>query len=168
MNDHETQNAVLEEKVGEFARRVIELEPTADLFGIDEDLISLISHKAYQFYATKKFDEAEVLLRGLTSLDPNEPYTFLLLGDILLERKKFDEAGAMLAHAHKLDPENPYALLKLGEALVRVGRHAEAFSILEQAVELLDDETPHHGRASALLRVTTAVRRQSGTVEAAE
>lgn len=142
------------EMIGEFARRVMNGEKTADVFGVDDDFINAVVNRAYKFYVNKSFEQAEVLLKGATALDETQAYAHLLLGDILLQRAQFAEAVEALEKARDLDEASAETLAKLGEAQVRAGHREAAVATLEAAMDLLEDGSPHQKRSRALLEVT--------------
>src|SRR5690554_3244788 len=65
----EPASEALAEKIREFARRVVNGESTADLFGLGDEFIDDVVGRAYQFYGAKSFDNAETLLKGVIALD---------------------------------------------------------------------------------------------------
>jgi Flp pilus assembly protein TadD len=155
----------LAKTMGEFARRVVNGERTADLFGIGDNFINDVLNRAYRFYTSKSFDRAEVLLRGAIALDETRAYPHLLLGDIMLQQSQFAEALAVLERAAELEPKDGEILAKLGEARLRVGRIDEAVESLAHAMDGLAHDSRHYKRAGVLLEVA---RRSSRESEAAE
>lgn len=159
------QRDAVDDRIGEFARRVREGDSTADLFGVDDDFINAVVSRAYNCYAAKSFEQAEVLLRGATALDDDQSFAHLLLGDILLQGAQFSEAVEELEKARKLDGESAHILAKLGEAQVRTGRREDAVTTLQAALAVLDAESPHRKRTEALLHVAS---RNDESAEAGE
>ncbi len=149
----QTQDDPTNQALREFTRRVMEGEKTADLFGVDDDFITVVVNKAYQFYANNGLDEAEVLLRGAAVLDQSLAFPHLLLGDILLRQAQYADAVDELSKACELDSDNAEALAKLGEAQVRATQYEAAVHTLKAAAEALPEESPHRKRAQALLEV---------------
>lgn len=135
----------------EFARRVMDGEKTADVFGLDDRFVDEVIQKAYNFYMDRKFEQAEVLARGATALDTTRAYPHKLLGDILLQRAAFEEAAEELEKALKSEPDHPMSLAKLGEAYLRLGRPDKATELLNQAKEEFEEAHPHLKRIEALL-----------------
>lgn len=146
----------LAQKVGEFARRIVNGERTADIFGVDDGFIQSVIHQAYRFYVAQAFDKAEVLLRGAIVLDETQAYPHLLLGDIMLQGGQYPEAREEFERANNLNPEDGEVLAKLGEASLRVGQGEEAQRLLASAMELLPEDSRHHKRARVLLEVMRA------------
>jgi predicted Zn-dependent protease len=120
---------------------------------VDDLFVESVEQKAYALYADGRYYTAETLLKGLTSLDSQRPYPFVLLGDIALRTDRADEAAEHLQHACEIDGSDPVASLKLGEALLRGGRSDEGIAALQQAVANAGDDkdNPHVKRAQALL-----------------
>jgi predicted Zn-dependent protease len=145
------------ETIGEFARRVMAGEKTADLFGVDESFVNGVVHRAYKLYVNKSLEQAEVLLRGATALDETQAYAHLLLGDILLQRARFSDAVEVLEKARELDEESAEILAKLGEAQVRAGKRKAAVATLEAAMDALAADSPHRKRSEALHHVASRV-----------
>lgn len=137
--------------IGEFARRVLDGEKTADLFGVDDHFISEVIDKAYKFYSSKSYEQAEVLLRGATALDETQAYPHLLLGEVLLQQSKFVGAVEELERARDIDGDSAETLAKLGEAQMRAGQRQTGRANLKAAMAELDEQSPHYKRAAALL-----------------
>lgn len=137
-------------RMREFARRVVEGECKADLFGLGDGFIDNVVSRAYRFYRAKSFDNAETLLRGVIALDDTLAYPHLLLGDILLQRSAYDEALAQFERAQALNPDDGETLAKFGEAKLRAGEAEEANRYLLAAMDVLPSGSRHHKRSSVL------------------
>jgi tetratricopeptide (TPR) repeat protein len=162
-----SSEADVNEMIGEFARRVMAGDKTTDVFGVDDNFVNEVVNRAYKFYVSKSFEQAEVLLRGATALDETQAYAHLLLGDILLQRAQFSEAVEVLEKARELDETSAEILAKLGEAQVRAGQREVASKTLEAAMEMLEENSPHRKRSEALLQVTKQVSEQAPAGELA-
>jgi Flp pilus assembly protein TadD len=155
----EKQPEESDQKLAEFARRVVNGEKAVDVFDLDDGFIDGVLHRAHQFYAAGQYDEAAVLLRGAAVLDSGRMYPRLLLGDILLRDNAFEEAVEHLGRAHEVDPDNAVVMSKLGEAYLRLGQEERAMELLSRAVDALEEDTPHHRRATTMLSVCEGRRR---------
>lgn len=152
-------------RMREFARRVVNGEPTADLFGLGDSFINDVVGRAYKLYGAKNYDNAEVLLKGAIALDETRAYPHLLLGDILLHKSEYEEAMQQFERAHELNPEDGETMAKLGEANLRVGQVEAANRHLDAAMNMLPAESRHYRRARVLRDVTERNGRETKAVE---
>jgi|GEM_PF-5647632 len=157
----EPASEALAEKIREFARRVVNGESTADLFGLGDEFIDDVVGRAYQFYGAKSFDNAETLLKGVIALDDTRAYPHLLLGDILLQKSQYDGAIQQFERALALDPDDGETLAKLGESKLRSGHAEEANRILLAAMAVLPDGSRHHKRSRVLQNIAQCSGRET-------
>lgn len=156
----------LAKKMREFARRVVNGERTAELFGLGDGFIDDVVGRAYQFYGAKSFDNAETLLKGVIALDDTRAYPHLLLGDILLQKSQYDGAIQQFERAQALNPGDGETLAKLGESKLRSGQVEEASRILSAAMEVLPDGSRHHKRSRVLQNIAQRSGRETQATEA--
>ena len=113
-----------------------------------------------------KFDEAEIVFRGLVAQNPNSAETQARLGGFLVNSRtngNYAEAAALLNRAHKADPRHAYTRYCLGTLALKQGRAAEAVPLLREAAQA----SPHLQEPWYLLaRAYTAVGKTAEAQEA--
>ena len=83
-----------------------------------------------------KVDEAEMRLKRLVELKPNDAQALNALGYTIVDRTpRTDEGLALIERAHQLSPKDPFILDSLGWAFYRMGRLDEAERYLRAALE---------------------------------
>jgi Tfp pilus assembly protein PilF len=80
--------------------------------------------------------EGEEVLRDLIRQQPNNPETFLYLGNALAAQKKVDQAWAAWSKAVRLRPDFPQAHNNLGTILAERKKWAEAETAFRRAIQL--------------------------------
>ena len=83
-----------------------------------------------------RYRESQMLLQGLTLIDPLNPYVHALLGSTLQHQNKIDEAIAHYSEAILLFPEDINSLTNRGELYLKTGKLNEAAADFARAVEL--------------------------------
>ena len=90
--------------------------------------------KAKRLMSHKRFDEAEIWLDKASTLDPNDPDTFVLRSQLVAVRGDTDTAIALIKTAMRLDPHYPaFNLSVLGGHYLQAGDVAKAIEFLERA-----------------------------------
>ena len=100
--------------------------------------------RAYAYHKWKFVDNAEAEARALIAIDPENPYYYELLGQILLESGKPVEALEPFRMATKLSGNHPLIATLFGYALIATedpAMLAEAESVLRASVAV-DGENP--------------------------
>ncbi|MHB8726398.1 MAG: tetratricopeptide repeat protein [Casimicrobiaceae bacterium] len=83
-----------------------------------------------------RVDEAEVQLKRLVEIKPDDAQALNALGYTLVDRtQRTNEGYALIERAHKLSPDDPFILDSMGWALYRLGRLDEAERYLERALD---------------------------------
>src|SRR6516225_1798557 len=148
----------------EAAKRIASGEKAAAVLGITDEQVKAFAALAYNQYQQGKYDDAETLFRGVTSLDSNAFYGYAGLGAIALARKPADLNAAYdnLSKAEELKPDDSTIQANLGEVLLRQGKIDEAKAHLEKAFQL-DPERKDRGanRARALVSALDLVVKQA-------
>jgi predicted O-linked N-acetylglucosamine transferase (SPINDLY family) len=85
-------------------------------------------------------DDAEPLLRQLSSQYPNDANLLLQLGGIEARRGRFEQAIALIEQALRLAPDKGEAQGALGNCLKASGRHGEALTAYARALALRPDD----------------------------
>jgi Flp pilus assembly protein TadD len=93
-----------------------------------------------------RVDEAEVRLRKLVALKPDDAQSLNALGYTLVDRTtRTAEGYALIERAQKLSPNDPFIMDSMGWALYRLGRLEEAETLLKRALaERPDAEIAAH------------------------
>ena len=83
-----------------------------------------------------RVDEAEVQLKRLVEIKPDDAQALNALGYTLVDRtQRTNEGYALIERAHKLSPDDPFILDSMGWALYRLGRLDEAERYLARALD---------------------------------
>lgn len=88
--------------------------------------------QAVTHYTEGRLDESEVLLRGLSTLDPNDARPWKLLGAVMLLKHRDSDAVDAYRRALQLDPEDPYSLVGLAELRLNALQFGEAVALLSK------------------------------------
>ena len=138
----------------EAAKRIASGEKAASVLGITDEQVKAFAALAYNQYQQGRYDDAEVLFRGVTSMDSNAFYGYAGLGAVALARKPPDLNAAYdnLSKAAELKPDDAVIQANLGEVLLRQGKLSDAKSHLERSF-LSDPEhkDPGVNRVRALI-----------------
>ena len=116
----------------ELLKRVIEKEP---------------KHKearrqlGWSLFQQRKDDEAVVVLREQTAINPFDDYSYNLLGRIYWRQQKYQEAATAFRKQIEITPLDKWSHSNLGQMLVEWRKYKEAVPELEQAISL-DPEEP--------------------------
>ena len=87
-----------------------------------------------------KVDEAEMRLKRLVELKPDDAQALNALGYTIVDRtSRTDEGLALIERAHQLSPKDPFILDSLGWAFYRMGRLDDAERYLRAALEKRPD-----------------------------
>ena len=110
------------------------------------------SAKQRHFVERNRFDEAEKHLKHAIALDPEDSYSWLVLGQLKFRQEKYDEALDALSRAAKLDPQDAQAQNYLGITLSQKGMRAPAETALRKAIQLHpENASAHHNLAVVYL-----------------
>jgi pentatricopeptide repeat protein len=83
---------------------------------------------------TRAYDQAEKLLRRVTSEAPGYAEAYANLAAVLHDQNKFDEAIACCERGLKLSPDNKKMLNTLASSLSGAGRYEEAIALLTRMI----------------------------------
>ena len=113
---------------------------------------------AHSCFVQGRYQDAAILLDGLITLQPDNPYLHTMLGSVLHQQNRFDESIASFDRAIELFPENISALTNRGEIHLKQGRLQEAAADLKRASSLdPKKEDPFANRARLLIEMTSAL-----------
>ncbi|MDG1165546.1 MAG: tetratricopeptide repeat protein, partial [Porticoccaceae bacterium] len=101
-----------------------------------------------------EFEESEILLRNLISLDRSLALPFRLQGTLLEKQRKFKDAEISFRKAIELQPSSAPGYHSLGRALSHQRRFQEAEQCYRQAIELQPEITAFHSSLLFLLSST--------------
>ena len=150
------------------AKRIMAGEDMAAVLGVTDTQLTAIAALGYNKYQQGKFDDAEVMFRGVVALDGKSYLGYAGLGAIALAKRPADLDTALtnLTKAAELKPEDATVHANLGEVLLRQGKLEQAKAHLEKAFQLdPGHKDPSVNRARAIvsgldLIVKEAERRQ--------
>jgi len=107
-----------------------------DFFGLDSDVMLAWANQGYFFYNQGKYAEAEVIFKGLVTLNGGVSYYHTALGSIYEAEEKYDEALEQFEKALEIDTEDICAIVNRGEILLRKGKVVEAAEEFKRAIDL--------------------------------
>lgn len=91
---------------------------------------------AFQFYEQGRYKEAEALFRGLSNLDPKEPYYMTALGAVYLAQEQLDDALRCFNYSIQVNGKEIASYVNRGEVFLRQGKVMEAAQDFKKAVDL--------------------------------
>ena len=103
------------------------------------------------FFA-ERFDEAEKHIKQAVTIDPNDSYSWLVLGQLKFRQEKYDDALDALSRAAKIDPDDAQVQNYLGITLSQKGMRGPAETALRKAIQLdPGNGSAHHNLAVVYL-----------------
>jgi tetratricopeptide (TPR) repeat protein len=117
--------------VEELTRRVLEKEPKHK---------EVRRQLAWALLGQRKLDEAVVVLREQTTINPFDDYSYNLLGRSYWQLQKYQEAETAFRKQIEIAPLDQNAHSNLGRMLVEWRKYKEAVPELEQAINLDPEE----------------------------
>lgn len=109
-----------------------------DFFGLSDDVLLAWANQGYFFYNQGKYSEAEVIFKGLVTLNSDISYYHTALGSIYEAQEKYDEALEEFEKALSLEKDDVCAIVNRGEILLRKGQVIEAAQEFKRAIDLDD------------------------------
>ena len=91
---------------------------------------------AFQFYEQGRYKEAEALFRGLSNLDPKEPYYMTALGAVYLAQEQLEDALRCFNYSIQVNGKEIASYVNRGEVFLRQGKVMEAAQDFKKAVDL--------------------------------
>lgn len=113
-------------------------------YPISDQSIAARYARVYAWHSAVELEKAYAEARGLTELEPNNPYFHEILGQILFENGKIEESKEPFARAAELAPDQALILTAYARALIARDHPEgmlEARTILEHAVSLEPDNS---------------------------
>lgn len=119
-------------------------EAIASLRDVEEQESFGTDHKFYLaslYEKEKKFEESEVVIKNILSVEPENAHAWNFLGYSFLEREvNMDRAFEYISRAVKLSPKDGYIRDSLGWFLFKTGKVKEALKELNFAVKSVPDD----------------------------
>jgi len=134
-------------------------ETIADALDMSLEDILALSQMARQLAEQGQLDKAQVMLEGLVTLDPQNPYLYTCLGCVYMQRKMDKAAFTAFSAALAFNPNDIVAHTYVGEIALEHGDVDAAVKHFQKAVELDPegrDPYANRARTSALLVSTIA------------
>jgi cytochrome c-type biogenesis protein CcmH/NrfG len=103
---------------------------------VDKKNVPLLANLANIELDLHHTDAAETNIKQAITLNPNDAYSYMVLGRLRLQQEKFDEAVDALSKAANLDPTDPQIQNFLGLALNEKGLRGPAETALRKAIQL--------------------------------
>lgn len=97
-----------------------------------------------------KFDQAEIIFRGVMQLLPDSDVPQVGLGTVFLQRGDFQTACQICQKALEANPASVYARVNYAEALLFSQERKEAVTELQKII-MMHPDSPHSKTAQALL-----------------
>ena len=107
-----------------------------DFFGLSDDVLLAWANQGYFFYNQGKYAEAEVIFKGLVTLNGGVSYYHTALGSIYEAEEKYDEALEQFDKALEIDGNDICAIVNRGEIKLRQGEVVEAATEFKRAIDL--------------------------------
>ncbi len=82
--------------------------------------------------------QGEPVIRQLLSRQPDNPFLYVTLGQLLAAQTRWAEAQQAFSAAHRMEPANPVYTLNLAISLDRMGQREEALSYYRITLKLVE------------------------------
>jgi len=113
--DAQQTNASNDQQLSPAARKFLEETTMKSIFGISDAALDTVMALAYQLYQVGRYDETEVLCRGLVAADHKYWWSYSLYAATLRRLGRFGEALAQLEKGLAYEPNEPKLLFMRGE-----------------------------------------------------
>ncbi len=107
-----------------------------DFFNLSDDVLLAWANQGYLFYKQGKYEEAEVIFKGLVTLNPKVAYYHTALGSLYEAQERYDEAVEEFNKALEIDENDICALVNRGEISLRKGDVLKAADDFKKGIEL--------------------------------
>lgn len=124
-----------------------------EFLDVNPDSMFMMATIGHQMFEQARYQDAEIIFRGLCTLNPKESYFTTALGAIYLIQEQLEPALMAFNSSIRVNAKDIPALVNRGEIRLRQGKFADAAEDF-RAAEKLDPEgkTPMVQRARALAR----------------
>lgn len=123
--------------------------------GLSPQCLAALRHDAINLWANDMGDDALVLLRGVRALDPMDPVTLRLLGQLLAERGAGQEAIGYLDAAVRLRSNSPALRVTRAQLRLAIGQDIRG-AIQDLQIAADQPGTPFGDHAHILLKKIAA------------
>ncbi len=113
--DAQQTNASNDQQLSPAARKFLEETTMKSIFGISDEALDTVMALAYQLYQVGRYDETEVLCRGLVAADHQYWWSYSLYAATLRRLGRLGEALAQLEKGLAYEPNEPKLLFMRGE-----------------------------------------------------
>jgi hypothetical protein len=94
-----------------------EAKSLKDLVPIDPAVVQFARQTAYNLYQAEKYDDLEIILKGLLAVDAKDAWALSTYASMLRKQLRFKEALILMETAHSVDP-NDQNIRKMRDELV--------------------------------------------------
>lgn len=134
-----------------------------EALGINAGQAYNMARMGYKLLQEGKLEDAKAVFKGLTTLNPKDPYMWLALGSACHRMADVDGAIAAYSKAIELDPKNANAYANRGELYIVTKQFEKGFVDLKKAVDLdPKGQDPATVRARAILATTASKMKEKG------
>ncbi|MBV8722027.1 MAG: tetratricopeptide repeat protein [Candidatus Eremiobacteraeota bacterium] len=105
----------------------------------DDQKVHLMVEKAMYFADEKKYNDAETILKQVTTQFPKVAAGFVAYGQYFAAQRQWDKATAQMQAALALDPDNAGALMALGTIAAQNGKVTDAIGYLRHYTQVSPD-----------------------------
>jgi tetratricopeptide (TPR) repeat protein len=113
--DAQTNTTSIDPQLSPAARKFLEETTMKSIFGISDEALDAVMALAYQLYQVGRYDEAEVLCRGLIAADHRYWWSYSLYAATLRRLGQLREALAEREKGLTYEPNEPKLLFMRGE-----------------------------------------------------
>jgi len=111
----------------------------AALWDVHPEEMAALAEQGYLKFKRGKFDDAEMIFKGLSAINDQNSYYHTMLGAIYQKLEKFADALAEYTIAIEINPNDITAFVNRGEIYSKMGYFEEPLEDFEKAIAL--DET---------------------------
>ncbi len=108
----------------------------AELWDIRPEELAALAEQGYLKFKRGKFDDAEMIFKGLSAINDQNSYYHMLLGAIYQKLEKFGDALAEYTIAIEINPKDITAYVNRGEIYYKMGYFEEPLEDFEKAIAL--------------------------------
>lgn len=147
------------------AEEYFEKRPLRDLLAMPDAYLDQAMAQAFQLFGARRYDDAEILCRGILAADPKYWYAYALHAMTLVRRGNLGEALARVERALEHEPGEEKLLALRSEIL---GLQATVGEIRSRAAALRAAGAGRGGGASDLVTGPVTVGAQAATAARTE
>ena len=147
-------------------QRQVAHEAFKSVVKLDRDHAAAWAHLAKLNVGEGRIAAAELALREVRRVQPNDPMVIELTGTVLNSLGEYEAAELFFERAHEMSPQNPSALMNLGNVRVFLGKIDDAVALFKRAIDLEPSSAQcHWGLAnSAKAKDDTHIKTMQGLI----